>query len=232
MVASVGRSEIEMGSNPSVSGSGLPQVTQGENRGTPQLGSTLCFPHQRESCLVSGGKDPEVLSEADHAFLMKHIRTGTITTYGSGWRRFQKFCKGFRINPQLAPLPLIVKFIRNLYETGVSSSVVGTAVSAISKYHIVDSNTGLTIGNHPLVTTAKKAFWQLKPPIPRYHGTYDINIVLRYIESLGQNETLTMKQLSEKTVFLVAFSTLSRYCLAREPRHLTVPSYFHNLPSP
>ena len=143
---------------------------------------------------------------------MKHIRKGTVSTYGSGWRRFQKFCEGFRIDPQLAPLPLIVKFIQSLYEAGVSSSVVGTAVSAISKYHIVDPNTGLTTGKHPLVSTAKKAFWQLKPPIPKYPGTYDINIVLRYIEKMGQNETLTLKQLSEKTVFLVAFSTLSRYC--------------------
>ena len=77
-----------------------------------------------------------------------------------------------------------------------------------------NTNTGNTIGQHPLVTTAKKAFWQLKPLIPRYHGTYNINIVLRFIENLGQNETLTLKQLSEKTAFLVAFLTLSRYCLA------------------
>ena len=80
-----------------------------------------------------------------------------------------------------------------------------TAISAISKYHIIDKNTGNTIGQHPLVITAKKAFWQLKPLIPRYHGTYNISIVLRFIESLGQNETLTLKQLSEKTAFLVAF---------------------------
>ena len=92
--------------------------------------------------------------------------------------------------------------------------MLNTSISAISKYHIVDLNTGNTIGNHPLVSIAKKAFWQMKPPIPRYHGTYDVTIVLRFIENLGQNETLTLKQLSEKTVFLVAFSTLSRYCMA------------------
>ena len=158
MVASAGRSEIEMGSNPSASGSGLPQVTQGENRGTPQLGSTLRFPHQRESRLVSGGENPDELSNPDHAFLMKHIRTGTVSTYGSGWRRFQRFCEGYRINPQLAPLPLIIKFIWHLYESGVSSSVVGTAVSAISKYHIVDVNTGLTMGQHSFCVYCQESF--------------------------------------------------------------------------
>ena len=45
-----------------------------------------------------------------------------------------------------------------------------------------------------------------------FHGTYNVTIVLRYIESLGQNENLSIKQLSEKTAFLVAFPTLSRYC--------------------
>ena len=190
----------------------MPQVTQGEHRGAPQFGSTVHFPHQREDSVVSSGEDPEALSDADHAFLRNHLRKGTTSTYGTGWRRFQRFCEGYRINPQLAPLPLIVKFIRNLYEKGKSASIVGNSLSAISKYHIIDASTGLSIGKHPLVSTAKKAFWQLRPPIPHYHGTYDVTIVLRYIESLGQNENLTIKQLSEKTDFLVAFATLSRYC--------------------
>ena len=109
-------------------------------------------------------------------------------------------------------------------------------LSAISKYHIIDASTGLTIGKHLLVSTAKKAFWQLKPLIPCYHGTYDVTIILRYIESLGQNEDLTIKQLSEKTVFLVAFSTLSRYCrvdpsLLSPPCHIFIISLPLDCPS-
>ena len=61
------------------------------------------------------------------------------------------------------------------------------------------ANTGNTKDQHPLVTAAKKAFWQLKPPLPSYHGTYNINIVLRFIENMRQNETLTLKQLSENS---------------------------------
>ena len=123
------------------------------------------IPHQREVSVVSSGKDPEALSDADHAFLRHHIRKGTTTTYGSGWRRFQTFCEGYRINPQLAPLPLIVKFIRNLYEKGKSVLMVKNSLSAISKYHIVDASTGLTIGKHPLVSTAKKAIMTSDSPL-------------------------------------------------------------------
>ena len=104
-----------------------------------------------------------------------------------------------------------------------------TAISAISNYHIVDRNTGTQVGQHPLVTTAKKAFWQPKPLIPRYHGTYNITAVLRFIESMGENETLTLKQLSEKTAFLVAFSTLSRYGLVPNLTKMSFPNLFLSL---
>ena len=134
----------------------------------------------------------EIFNQENIDFLSKHIRSQTRETYGSGWCRFQKLCKGYRINHQLNPLPLIVKFVCNQYNSGVSCSVVRTAILAISKYHIIDANIGNTIGQHPLVTTAKKAFWQLKPLIPRYHGTYNINILLRFIENLGQNVTLSL----------------------------------------
>ena len=150
----------------------------------------------------------------DQAFLMNHIRKGTRGTYRTGWHQFQKFCKGYRVNPLLAPLPLIVKFVCHLFNSCVSCSVVRTAILAISEYHIIDANTGNTIGQHLLVTTAMRACWQLKPSIPRYHGTYNIDIVLRFIENMGQNEALTLKQLSEKIAFLVVVLTLSRNWLA------------------
>ena len=56
-------------------------------------------------------------------------------------------------------MPLIVKFIRDLFETKVFCSVVCMAVSAISKYHVVDKDTGIPEGQHSLVAMAKKTFW-------------------------------------------------------------------------
>ena len=151
------------------------------------------------------------------------IRKGTRGTYKSGWCQFKTFCESRGINPQWAPVPLIVKFICHLFEVKVSCSVVNTAISAISKYHVVDKDTGTPVGQHSLVTMAKKAFWQQRPPIPKYHATYDVSVVLRYIESLGVNEVLSIKQLSEKIAFLVVFLTLSRYCLVSHLTKMTFP---------
>ena len=99
VVASVGKTEDKNGSNPSFSSGGLPQVSQGEYGGAPQLGSTLHFSHQQESCLESGGENPEVLNDADQAFLLNHIRKGTRGTYKSGWCQFKTFVEGFGIDP-------------------------------------------------------------------------------------------------------------------------------------
>ena len=90
---------------------------------------------------MAGGNNPDSLNDAGQAFLQNYIRKRT-RTYKSGWRQFASFCAGFGVDPQWAPLPLIVRFICNLYESGVSWSVVLKAISAISKYHIVDRNTG------------------------------------------------------------------------------------------
>merc|ERR1712082_361343 len=57
----------------------------------------------------------------------------------------------------------------------------------------------------------------------------DVSVVLRHIENLGQNETLTLKQLSEKTAFLVAFSTLSRYGLVTHLTKMSFPNPFSSL---
>ena len=104
--------------------------------------------------------------------------------------------------------------------------MVNTVCSAISKYHVVDKDTGIPIGQHSLVSIAKKAFWQQRPLIPKYRMTYDTTVVLRHRENLGENEILTLKQLSEKTAFLVEFSTLSRYSLVPHLTKISFPNPF------
>ena len=142
---------------------------------------------------------------------MNHFRKGTRGAYRSGWCWFQEFYQEYRVNTQLAPLPLTVKFVRHLFDSGVFCSVVRTAISAISKYHIIDANMENTIGQHPLVISAMKAFQQLKNAIPGYHGP--ILILFRYSLRIWNRMRITLKQLSGKIAFLVVFFTLSRYSL-------------------
>ena len=151
-----------------------------------------------------------MLNQEDREFLRFHIRAGTVQNYEYGWRRFSKFCNVRKVEPTVASAVIVVKFIVAMFKENLQYMTMNGAVSAISKHH-VRLPTGETIAHHPLVQQAKKAFWQQRPPLPRYRCTYDAGLVLKYLADLGENETLELKKLTLKTAFLVAFSTLSRY---------------------
>ena len=55
-----------------------------------------------------------------------------------------------------------------------------------------------------------RAIFRLRPPLPKYKNTFDIKPVLDYFTYLGDNEDLTLKQLTLKTHFLISFTSISR----------------------
>ena len=46
--------------------------------------------------------------------------------------------------------------------------------------------------------------------MPRYSSTWDVDIVTRYIASMGRNEDLSLKRLSQKLMVLMALVEASR----------------------
>ena len=69
---------------------------------------------------------------------------------------------------------------------------------------------GTPIGQHPLVKQLFKGVYNSRPPQPRYSSTWDVNLVLDYITSLGENKDLPLKQLSSKLLMLMSLVSASR----------------------
>ena len=65
------------------------------------------------------------------------------------------------------------------------------------------------MGEHPLVSQAVKAVFRLRPPLPQYQSTFDIVLVLAYVQSLPTT-SIPLKLLSFKTLFLTIYSSISR----------------------
>ena len=63
---------------------------------------------------------------------------------------------------------------------------------------------GVPIGQHPLVTRLLKGVYNTRPPKPHYTETWDVDRVLNHLSSLGENSQLSLKQLSQKLVVLMA----------------------------
>lgn len=69
---------------------------------------------------------------------------------------------------------------------------------------------GVPIGQHPLVTRLMKGVYNLRPPKPRYTYTWDVDIVVSYVEKLGENANLPLRKLSQKLALLMALVVASR----------------------
>lgn len=52
-----------------------------------------------------------------------------------------------------------------------------------------------------------KGISKIRPSHPRYSRTWDLSVVLNFLHSLGSNEKLTFKQLSQKLITLLALVT-------------------------
>lgn len=77
---------------------------------------------------------------------------------------------------------------------------MNTLRSSISAIANID---GKPAGQHLLVSRFMKAVFQERPALPRYNVTWDPEVVLRHIRSLGPNKHLTLIQLSKKLVMLM-----------------------------
>ena len=151
------------------------------------------------------------LSEEDFKFLLNHLAVGTSTGYGYTFKKFRTFCETFNADPLSCPPAIVVKYLHKLFEEGAQYRTVNYHMSTISKFHC--SIAGIPIGKHPLVKQAVKAVFGMRPPLPRYSGTFDICPVLHYIADMPPLNELTLKELTHKAVFLTCFSNLTRWII-------------------
>lgn len=63
---------------------------------------------------------------------------------------------------------------------------------------------------HPLVTQLFRGVYNSRPPKPRYSCTWDVDLVVRHLKELGNNEVLSLKILSRKLALLMALTLASR----------------------
>lgn len=95
-----------------------------------------------------------------------------------------------------------------MYKDGVKYSAIGTARSALSSFFAVYSDGKLDLGNNILIKKFMKGVFNKRPTSSRYVSTWDPEVVLKYISSIGSK--LTLIQLSQKTCMLLLLLTAQR----------------------
>ena len=169
------------------------------NGGPPSTGRLACL---RRSYHAEG------LSDRVINVIRKSWRVSTESAYSSIWRRWDSWCFGRGIDPLSAPISDILEFLCDQFEAGKKYRTINSMRSAISMTH--DDVDGTRVGQHPLVSRFLKGVFNSRPPAPRYSVTWDVDVVLSYIQNLPDNEVLSFKLLSCKVAMLMALANADR----------------------
>lgn len=89
----------------------------------------------------------------------------------------------------------------------VGYSAVATARSALSSFIKID---GVKVGDHPLVSPFMSGLFNQKPALPRYTETWNPQIVLNHLKTYPTTANLSLKQLTQKLVMLMALLSAQR----------------------
>ena len=106
------------------------------------------------------------------------------------------------VDPICSRLKDILHFLTDMFEKGHEYRTISVLRSALSSVH--EKIDGFRVGSHPDVCLLLKEISAQRPPKPKYSCIWNASEVLTYIKNMGENEHLSLKQLTLKTCFLMA----------------------------
>ncbi|KAK2571165.1 hypothetical protein P5673_003727, partial [Acropora cervicornis] len=142
-----------------------------------------------------------ISSSAAH-IIMQSWRTSKRVQYRSYIKKWTAYCCKWKIDPVSPPIASGVNFLAELYNQGLSYSALNTARSALSS--IISLQGNFSFGNHPLVSLFLKGTFTIRPAMPKYNEVWDVNEVLKHLQTLQPLNELSLKLLSFKVVMLLA----------------------------
>ena len=138
---------------------------------------------------------------------MKSWRDATSKQYSTYLRKWEIFALQNNVivwNPEISH---ILEFFVTLLDQGCGYSAINTARSALSTIISVNN---MPVGKHSLVKRFLRGVFNIKPSLPRYVHTWDVNIVLNFLKNMNSFDVISLRDLSYKLVTLIALCTGQR----------------------
>ena len=181
-------------------------TAESQERDTPAHPSGLTK-SGRMGCVRSSLQSQGV-SDGASKLILASWRPNTEAAYSANWGRWAGWCQQNGYNQLSAPIGAILDFLTHEFAEGKQYRTLNSYRSAISMTHPpID---GTVIGKHPLVVRLMRGIFNSRPPQPRYSCSWDVGRVLEFIRSLGDNEVLTLKDLTHKLATIMALANASR----------------------
>ena len=150
----------------------------------------------------------EGFSEDITKILQSATRASTHKTYQSAWGLWHSWCAKRKVNPISATLNDVLLFLTDRFNNRAAYRSVNVARSAISSCHPKIDD--YPVGQPLLVLQLLKGMLNMRPPKPRYTHTWDVHLVTKYLDCLGETKLLPLKLLSIKLAMLFALSCPER----------------------
>lgn len=136
--------------------------------------------------------------------MLASLSPATIKQYESALKLWWEFCILRDIDPLRGETYQILQFLTEKFENGAAYGTLNSARSAISL--IVEEN----ISDNADIKRFFKGIFRLKPKKPKYDKIWNTDKVLDKLAILHPLEKLTLTELTEKTVMLLALATAQR----------------------
>lgn len=134
--------------------------------------------------------------------------SSTHKQYHSYFKKWNDFCEIRKASCSESNIKTLIEFFTFLFEKGYAYSSINTAKSALLTTVTVDNS--YSWNDNPDVLRFFKGIYNLKPPLPKYTYTWDVNILLNFLECLMPLSELTLKDLTIKAVALTALASGNR----------------------
>ena len=200
MVSSSVANAIRLPEAASTQPRGVSRVTSQGSDGVPASTGRVAYLRQR-----FGSAN---LSEKAKELLLASWRSKTSRSYDSHFKKWLGWCTERDCDPISGPASDVANFLAELHSQGYQTNSLNAYRSAISSVH--DKVDDVEVGKHPLVARLLKGAFHARPPLPRYSGTWNVQVVLDCMLQWGDTSTLSLKLLTFKLVMLMSLARPSR----------------------
>lgn len=150
----------------------------------------------------------EGFSEQVKELLLHSWKPGTKSAYDSAWSKWNSWCLERSIDPFSAPLASVLDFLAWMFFQGYKYRTINVHRSAISS--VLPQVNGVSVGQVPIVKQLFRGILIKDPPRPKYGFSWDINVVLKHLLDLPNDNELSLLQLSKKFTILLALGAPKR----------------------
>lgn len=136
--------------------------------------------------------------------VLASLSENTIKQYDTCLKKWFQFCTANNFDLLEESVPNILLFLTEQFEAGAQYGTLNSCKSALSLI------LGPQIGNDIRIKRLFKGIFRLRPPLPKYHFTWDTSLVLDHLSQWYPNHSLSLEKITKKLVTLLALITAHR----------------------